>query len=305
MNIGIMLGSTPDPEASLDKFVSVALDVEARGFSSLWLAHIRGHDAIIAMGLAARETTALEVGTAVTPIQPRHPTALAQETLTAQAMARGRFTLGVGLSHQVVIEDMLGLSYARPAQTMREYLKVLRPLLNGQESHYEGELYQVNFGLSVNDAIKPVPVIIAALGPMMLQVAGAFSDGTCLWMTGPKTIASHVVPRLNEAAELVGNPSRRVVAGFPVLLTNDEKKGRAVIASQLARYGQLPSYRAMLDRESLSGPSDIALVGGENVIKQQIETIREAGATDFIAALIETGDGSSTRTLDFLTELNA
>ena len=305
MNLGIMMGATPDPAASLQKFINTARDVEARGFPSLWLAHIRGHDAIIAMALAARETTTLEVGTAVTPIQPRHPSALAQETLTAQALANGRFTLGVGLSHQRVIEDMLGLSYAQPAKTMREYLEVLCPLLRGEQTRYDGDLYRVQFGLEVGDAQTPVPVVVAALGPRMLEVAGTLAQGTCLWMCGPRTISSHITPRINEAAQGAGNPAPRIVAGFPVLLTNDEAAGRETIAKQLAVYGQLPSYRAMLDREGVEGPADLALVGGENAITEQVEKVREAGTTDLIAALIETGDGSATRTLDFLTELNS
>ena len=304
MNIGIMLGATPDPNASLEKFIATARDVEARGFPSLWLAHIRGHDAIIAMALAARETTTLEVGTAVTPIQPRHPSALAQEALTAQALANGRFTLGIGLSHQRVIEDMLGLSYERPARTMREYLEVLCPLLDGKEANVDGELYRVRLGLEINDAKKPVPIVVAALGPRMLEVAGTHAQGTCLWMTGPQTIRSHVVPLIGAAAERAGNTPPRIVAGFPMLLTNDETAGRELIAKQLAVYGQLPSYRAMLDREGVAGPADLAVVGGENAITEHVERIRDAGTTDLVAVLIESGDGSANRTLDFLTELN-
>ena len=304
MNLGIMLGATPDPNASLEKFIATARDVEARGFPSLWLAHIRGHDAIIAMALAARETTTLEVGTAVTPIQPRHPSALAQEALTAQALANGRFTLGIGLSHQRVIEDMLGLSYERPARTMREYLEVLCPLLDGKEANVDGELYRVRLGLEINDAKKPVPIVVAALGPRMLEVAGTHAQGTCLWMTGPQTIRSHVVPLIGAAAERAGNTPPRIVAGFPMLLTNDETAGRELIAKQLAVYGQLPSYRAMLDREGVAGPADLAVVGGENAITEHVERIRDAGTTDLVAVLIESGDGSANRTLDFLTELN-
>jgi len=304
MNLGIMLGATPDPNASLEKFIATARDVEARGFPSLWLAHIRGHDAIIAMALAARETTTLEVGTAVTPIQPRHPSALAQEALTAQALANGRFTLGIGLSHRRVIEDMLGLSYDRPARTMREYLEVLCPLLDGKEANVDGELYRVRLGLEINDAKKPVPIVVAALGPRMLEVAGTHAQGTCLWMTGPQTIRSHVVPLIGAAAERAGNAPPRIVAGFPMLLTNDETAGRELIAKQLAVYGQLPSYRAMLDREGVAGPADLAVVGGENAITEHVERIRDAGTTDLVAVLIESGDGSANRTLDFLTELN-
>lgn len=300
MNIGIMMGATPDPNASMDNFVAIAKDVEARGFPSLWLAHIRGHDAIMAMALAGRETETLELGTAVTPIQPRHPTALAQQALTAQAMARGRFRLGVGLSHKRVIEDMLGLSYDAPAETMREYLEVLTPLLRGEGCEYEGARHRVNFALDVGDAATPVPLLVAALGPRMLEIAGRFTDGTILWMTGPNTIEAHIVPSITAAASEMGRGAPRVVAGFPIVLTNDDAAARESIAKQLAVYGQLPSYRAMLDREGVDGPADLALVGGENVLRAALERVEASGATDVIGVLMETEPGSAARTLDFL-----
>ncbi|MEM7253540.1 MAG: TIGR03564 family F420-dependent LLM class oxidoreductase [Pseudomonadota bacterium] len=300
MRTGIMLGATPDPEGSLDKTIAIAKDVERRGFPSLWLAHIRGHDALIAMGLAARETTSLEVGTAVTPIQPRHPVVLAQQALTTQAMARGRFTLGVGLSHQVVIENMYGLSYAQPAATMAEYLEVLTPLLAGRAVKHTGERHRVDMGLDVPDAPTPVPLLIAALGPQMLSIAGTHSDGTVLWMTGARTIKEHVVPTITNAATQAERPAPRVVAGFPVALTNDVASARETIAQQLQVYGQLPSYRAMLDREGVAGPADLALVGGENVLADELDRIAEAGTTDFIAVVMETDPGARERTLAFL-----
>jgi len=153
MKFGIMLGATPDPDATLDKYVDIARDVEARGFDSLWLAHIRTHDAVMAMALAGRETKKIEVGTAVTPIQPRHPMALAQQALSASDMAKGRFTLGIGLSHKIVIEDMLGLSWTRLAKTMEEYLLVLNPLLQGETAALNGEQYQVEISLTIEKLV--------------------------------------------------------------------------------------------------------------------------------------------------------
>ena len=300
MRIGIMLGATPDPDASMDKFVRIAQDVEALGFDSLWMAHIRSHDAIMAMALAGRETKRIEVGTAVTPLQPRHPAALGQQALTASAMAGGRFSLGIGLSHKIVIEDALGLSYAQPAKTTREYLEVLTPILRGETAKFNGDLYNVHVEVKVADAVLPVPVLTAALGPMMLQVAGTLSDGTILWMTGPRTIAEHVVPTIGTAAQAAGRPPPRVVAGFPVILTHDETAARQFVGEQLAIYGKLPSYRAMLDREGVAGPADLALVGDETKLRHAMQQIADAGATEFTAVVMETGDGSARRTLGFL-----
>jgi F420-dependent oxidoreductase-like protein len=300
MKLGIMTGAIPDPSATIDNFIAQAKDLEARGFASFWLANTRGHDAVSAMAMAGRETTVLEVGTAVTPIQPRHPSALAQQALTASALARGRFTLGIGLSHKVVIEDSLGLSYARPAKTMGEYLEILGPLLRGDEAAFKGDLYRSKYALGVGDAATPVPLIVAALGPMMLELAGRHSDGTALWMTGARTIAQHVVPTMGAAARAAGRPSPRVIAGFPVVLSNDAEATRQIVSKILQVYGQLPSYRAMMDREGAASPGDIALVGDEGELDAALARVAEAGATDLIAVLVETEPGAKARTLDFL-----
>ncbi len=300
MKLGIMLGAVPGPEARIDTLLDRARDVEARGFASLWMAHIRGHDAVMAMALAGRETQRIEVGTAVTPVQPRHPVALAQQALSAAAIAGGRFSLGIGLSHKVVIEDMLGLSWARPARTMADYLDVLAPLLAGAAAEAANDHHRVAMGLDVADAATPVPLLVAALGPRMLEIAGRRTDGTILWMTGPKTIRDHVVPALAAAAGAAGHPTPRAIAGFPVVLTNDAAGTREKVGQLLKVYGRLPSYRAMLDREGLAGPADLALVGDEAELRAALTRIREAGASDLIAVLPDTEDGAAARTLDFL-----
>ena len=143
MRIGVMAGATGGPDGELDGLVARAKNLEARGFHSMWMANIFGLDAITSLAIAGRETERIELGTAVVPSYPRHPGAIAQQCLTAQAAAKGRFVLGVGLSHQIVIENMFGLSYAKPARHMREYMAVLGPLLRGEPAKFEGEEYQV------------------------------------------------------------------------------------------------------------------------------------------------------------------
>ena len=302
MKIGIMTGAIPDPGATIDGFIDLARDVEHRGFASLWLANTRGHDAVTAMAIAGRETSKIEVGTAVTPIQPRHPSALAQQALSAAALARGRFTLGVGLSHKVVIEDALGLSYSQPAKTMHEYLQILTPLLRGEGAAFKGDLYKSKIELTVN-AATPVPLIVAALGPMMLDLAGRYSDGTALWMTGPRTIGQHVVPGIGASAAAAGRPSPRIIAGFPVVLSSKPDETREKISEILKVYGQLPSYRAMMDREGAATPGDIALVGDEVALNAAVSQIQDAGTTELIAVLLETEPGAKQRTMDYLQSL--
>jgi 5,10-methylenetetrahydromethanopterin reductase len=298
MRIGIMAGATGGDD-SLDGLVTSAKNFEARGFDTMWMANIFGIDAITAAAVIGRETHTIGLGTAVVPTYPRHPTALAQQAITAQVACAGRFALGIGLSHQVVIESMLGLSYARRAQHMREYMAVLGPLLRGEPAKFEGEEYRVNLALDIPGAM-PVPTLLAALGDHMLRIAGQTADGTILWMTGPDTIESHVGPKLRAAATDVGRPEPRIVAGLPIVLTDNVEAARESIDKTLVIYGQLPSYRAMLDKEGAAGPSDVALLGDEKALDAQIQRLRDIGVTDFSASIVSTEDGAVARTLDYL-----
>jgi F420-dependent oxidoreductase-like protein len=299
MRIGLMVGATDGPGGAIEGLIAAAKRDEAAGFPNVWMANIFGLDAVNALALVGRETSRIELGTAVVPTYPRHPFALAQQALTTQAASRGRFALGIGLSHKVVIENMLGMSYDKPARHMREYLKVIGPLLRGEGVQFQGEQYRVAAQLQVPGATR-VPLLVAALGPTMLRLTGELADGTITWMTGPKTLSSHVIPVLREAAKAAGRPEPRVVAGFPILVTRKPAEAREKIAKALVIYGQLPSYRAMLDREGASGPADIALAGDEGFLRGELARLRELGVTDFSAAITPVEDGAEERTRAFL-----
>ena len=302
MRIGVMLGASGG-EDSIDGVVRTAQRVEEAGLDNLWMANIFSFDAISTLSIVGREVPRLRLGTAVTPTYPRHPTAIAQQALTAAAATGNRFTLGIGLSHKIVIETMLGLSYDKPARHMREYLDVLMPLLRGETLNYQGELYRVG-GLTLTvPGAEPVPTVVAALGPLMLRVAGELADGTNTWMVGPKTMETHIVARLTKAAEAAGRPAPTVVGGVPIVLTHKPDEARQQIAQNLVMYGQLPSYRAMLDREGVEGPADIAIVGDENALRGEIDRFRNAGVTDFNAAIMAVEDGAYERTLEFLASM--
>jgi F420-dependent oxidoreductase-like protein len=287
------------PNGTLGDFIDDAKQAEADGFAFFSVPNIFGHDAIGAITVAGRETERIEFATGVVPTPPRHPTALAQQALTAQAACGGRFTLGIGLSHKIVIETMFGLSYARPAKQMEEYLEVLVPLLQGKPAAYQGEIFQVNAGLQVPDA-EPVQTIVAALGPRMLEVTGRLADGTATWMTGPKTLANHIVPSINKAAAAAGRPQPRVMAGLPVAITNDADAAREFANKAFQMYGTLPSYRAMLDREGVAGPGDVAILGDEATLRAALDGLRDAGVTDFGAALFPADSEAIARTREFL-----
>lgn len=299
MRIGIMIGASAREDGGLDGVVERAKAYEARGFHSLWMANVFSYDAIGALGIVGRETSRIELGSAVVPTYPRHPVAIAQQALTTQAASRGRFVLGIGLSHQLVIEGLLGLSYARRAAHMREYLEVLAPLLRGEPASWKGEEYRVQAALQVPGA-APVPVLVAALGPAMLRLAGRLASGTVTWMTGPKTLADHTVPVLAAAAREAGRPAPRVVAGLPIALVRDAGAARERAARDFSIYAQLPSYRAMLDREGAAGPADVAIAGDERALGDALRRLEEAGVTDFCAAVFEPEPGAAARTAEYL-----
>jgi F420-dependent oxidoreductase-like protein len=194
---------------------------------------------------------------------------------------------------------MLGLSYAKPALQMREYLEVLMPLVQGRQASFQGELYRVNAGLQVAGA-APVPVVVAALGPRMLQVAGTLADGTATWMTGVKTLASHTVPTIGAAAKDAGRPEPRVIAALPIALTRDRDGAREAAGRAFQIYGSLPSYRAMLDREGAAGPGDVAIVGDESDLRTGLRELADAGVTDFAASIYAADADAVERTTAFL-----
>jgi len=298
MRFGVMIGGYGS-RISVDGFIETARDLESRGFDTMWIPHVFGHDAINLAGLVGRETQRIELGTAVVPSYPRHPAALAQQAITTGAACRGRFTLGIGLSHPPVIEQMLGLSYARRAEHMREYMAVLGPLLRGEPVKFEGEEYRVAMTVEVPDA-EPVPVILAALGDRMLEIAGRESAGTILWMAGFGAIERHVVPKLRAIAEKAGRPEPRIVAGMHIALTSNADIANERVGELLEQYRMMPSYRAMIEREASATPADFAILGDEKALDAGIERLRNIGVTDFDANILDFEEGSHERTLDYL-----
>ena len=304
MKYGIMTGSGFDPKPSLAGLISNAQRLEKMGFDSIWMANHYSYDAINVLSLIGNCTSTIELGTAVVPSFPRHPVAMAQQVLTANAACKNRFTLGLGVSHKFFIEDELGIGYRTPAKHMAEYLDVMMPLINSRQVDTEGDLYRVKTHIDITETGKP-SVLIAALGPKMLEIAGHNTDGTTLWQTGPVTIEKHTIPTIHQAATEAGRPSPRIVTGMPVVLTDNTQKARDAINEKLKFYGEIPSYRAMLDREGAVGPGDIAIVGNEQELRQQIQQLEDIGVTDLNAVLIDVESDSYERTLSFLASEKA
>jgi F420-dependent oxidoreductase-like protein len=286
MRLGVMVdASAPGGgSASVDMLVGQVATRANDGLDSAWFANVFGVDALTMIAVAGRAVPGIELGSSVVPIYTRHPQAMAQQALTTQAAVGGRLTLGLGLSHQVVVEQRWGLSFERPLEYMREYLAILLPLLRGETVSVAGERLKCEGQIVVHGATPP-PVLLAALGPRMLRLAGEQTDGTLTWMAGPKTIAKHIAPHLNAAAEEAGRQKPRIVVGLPLCVTDDFDSAHTRAARIYDRYGQLPSYRAMLDREGAAGPADVAIVGTETEVTQQLAALEQAGATDFCASV--------------------
>lgn len=272
------------------------------GVHSVACSQIFGYDALTLLAVVGATVPDIELVTAVVPTYPRHPIALAAQALTVAAVTGGRLTLGIGLSHQVVVEGVYGLSYDRPARHMREYLSVLGPLLRGEQVAFEGETMQVStMGPLEVDAPAP-PVLVAAMGPVMLRLAGTLADGTSTWMTGPATVEAHITPTITAAAEAAGRPRPRVAVGLPVCVTAEVDAARARADKVFAIYGRLPSYRAMLDREGAAGPGDVAVVGDDESVAAQLRALVDVGATECTAAPFGTPEERA-RTVALVTDL--
>ena len=306
MRIGVFVGASTADLMSLDELIGRIKQAEADGFDSFWVPHIsaRGYDALTVLALAGAQTSRIELGVGVVPTYPRHPVALAQQALTTAAASNGRFVLGIGPSHRPGIEGSFGLSYDRPALHTREYLSVLRPLMAEGRVQFSGEFYNVNAELDVLDRPR-CPVLISALAPRMLRLAGQRADGTITWMAGPRTIREHITPSIGQSAEASGREPPRVCVGLPTAVCDDEAAGRRQAAADFERYGQLVNYRRVLDIEGVEGPSEVAVVGNENSLQRQLEQFAAGGATDFIANIFTVGDDgeSGARTYAALKDL--
>jgi F420-dependent oxidoreductase-like protein len=298
MRIGIFGGEVAG-HGGIDDVAASARRAADEGFTSYWMPQIFGLDALTSLAVLGREVPGIELGTAVVPTYPRHPMMLAGQALTTQAISGGRLTLGIGLSHQLVIEGMFGQSFEKPLRHMREYLSILMPLVHERTVSFRGATLSASGTLNIAGA-TPFPVLIAALGPKMLELAGQAADGTITWMTGPATLESHTVPTITKAAEQAGRLPPRVCVGLPVCVTDDPAGARERATRVFAVYDSLPSYKAMLDREGAMGPADVAIVGDEATVASAVRRLADVGITDFAAVeygSVSKGDRERTREL--------
>ncbi|MFO7280702.1 MAG: TIGR03564 family F420-dependent LLM class oxidoreductase [Thermoanaerobacterales bacterium] len=302
MRISTTVGLQLHGPQTLDDVVDEVRHAATLGLHGAWWSQTFGWDALTAIAVTGRAVGDLAVlGTAVVPTYPRHVLALAGQALTTQAAVGGRLVLGVGPSHAPVVEGALGLAYDRPARHTREYLSALVPLLAGSPVDVRGELVRATGATPVPGAAPP-PVLLAALGPVMLRIAGELADGTIVTWVTERSLDAHVVPRVTAAAEAAGRPRPQVVVSLPVALTDDPDAARAWVADRFGAANDLPSYRAVLDREGVAGVEDVVVAGPEGAVRRAVDRLAGAGATELVAVPVGPPDQVE-RTLALLGDI--
>lgn len=294
MKIGLGVGELSGSAPNVEEIVGEIVSAEGEGFETAWLAQVFGTDALTDVVVAGTKTSKIKLGTAVVPTWPRHPMVMAQQAITTNVAVGGRLRLGIGLSHKPVIEAMFGIPFEKPAAHTEEYLQVLTSLVRGGAVSHMGEQYRVNGTIAVNGA-APFPIYTAALGPRMLKAAGKIADGTVTWMTGRKTIESHISPTIKAAAEEAERPAPSIIVGLPVAVCDDVPAAQERASRIFAIYPTLPSYRAMLDREGIADASGLIVAGDESAVESQLNEYVDAGATEFCLVVVGVGESSEER----------
>jgi F420-dependent oxidoreductase-like protein len=301
IGIGVNVAATlPDSRGRnvVDELVARARDAEAAGVDTVWLPQGYGFDTLTVHAAVAREVPRVELGASVVVVQPRHPRVLAAQAQTVQAASRGRLALGLGVSHPGLLE-VYGIPFERPVAALRAHLDVLSPILDGQAVPGATGTGSDAAATTVPGASPRVPVLLGALGPVMLRLAGERTSGTITFLSGPRTIGDEVVPRITRAAETAGRTRPRVVVGLPVAVTAEPARVRDALSDAYAPYARLPSYAATLARDGFVAPGEIALAGSEEEVVEGLRRYADAGATDVNVSLVGTGEEQA-RTLAVL-----
>ena len=316
MRLGLMIGSDKERQRG-DRLAGLIADgraAEDAGFASFWIPQVPGYfDAMTAIALLGQITERIEIGSAVIPIQTRHPIAMAQQALTTQLACEGRFALGLGTSHHWIVDGQLGLPYERPAHLMRNYLEVISAAFTGPGPvDAENDTYRVHSPMDVAEPM-PMPILIAALGPTMLRIAGEQTSGTILWMADERAIGDHVAPRITSAATSAGRPAPRIVAGVPVALcSNAELDGARAYASEVLGHADFsPNYVRLLEHGDAADVGDTMAAGDERAVLTRLRRYRDAGVTDLAARIVPLGadpaarTASRMRTQEFIADIRA
>ncbi|MFJ2960155.1 TIGR03564 family F420-dependent LLM class oxidoreductase [Streptomyces sp. NPDC087270] len=280
MRIGLYVGDQSDLQSQIEQARAAA----EHGLTSAFFSQVLAWDPLTVAALVGAAVPGIEVGTAVVQTYPRHPISLAGQALTVAAATGNRLTLGIGPSHKQIIEGVYGLSYDQPARHTRAYLTALRAELSGT-------------GHVQVPGAQPPRVLLSALGPVMLRIAGELADGTVTVWTTAATVADHIRPRIDAVAK-----DPRVVAAVMLSVTDRPDTVRQEVAGALGFASDLPSYRALLDRQGQSNVAETIIAGDEDTIAAAIHAYADAGATDVLVSLVG-NSAEKARTLNLAGEL--
>lgn len=316
MRLGVMIGAERgDMARKVKKLLDDIEWAESAGLDTAWMPQVpNDFDLMTMVALMGTRTSRIELGTAVVPLQAQHPIALARQSLSVHACTGGRLALGVGPSHHWIVRDMLGIPYEKPAKYTRDYLEVLNAALAGPgDIDVENDTFTVHNPTVLGTDDKPLPVFVAALGPVMLQIAGELADGTVLWMADERAIGDHIAPRISKAADNAGRKAPRIVAGIPVCLcANSEIDAAKERANRiLAEAETSPNYQKLLDRGDARDVGDLTAAGDEEAILARFRQFADAGVTDLSVRLLPIGDNrdelvaSKYRTREVISQLAA
>jgi F420-dependent oxidoreductase-like protein len=273
----MQIGMWIDDEMPLPAVVDAVVDAERKGFARAWFGQRLGWDPLTAIAAVGDRAPRIALGTSIVVTWSRHPLTLAAEALTVQAAVQGRFTLGIGPSHQLIVESRFGHRWHRPGLHVEEQLDVLLPALRGEAVEVHGETVTAVGTLTAPGAPAP-PLLLSAHGPRLLRLAGERADGVITTWTDPRSVAEHVVPAVQAAA--AGRPGPQIVVGVIATLTDDPDAARAHVAQNFGIAGQLPSYRRTLDQAGMAGPEDTVLAGNEAELEKAVRRFGDAGVTE-------------------------
>ncbi|MET9535371.1 LLM class F420-dependent oxidoreductase [Streptomyces sp. NPDC006649] len=291
MSTGVVLFAPPEAPNYVDTIVEQAREAAAAGLRSAWFGQRFDYDSPGLAAIVGREVPQLRVGSSAIPIFGRHPLLVSSQAQTTQAATHGRYDLGLALGAPAFMEATFGLPYDRPIGLLREFLTVVRSLVETGTADFHGERLSTTTLMSakVPGAEPTVPVLVAAMGPQALRVTGELADGTIPYLAGPKTLDEHIVPTIISAAQKAGRPTPRVVTLLPIVVTSDVDRVRENAERQLAMYDQLPSYHRVVGLEGKDRAAELAVIGDEETVAAAIRRYRSAGATEIVATETDLG----------------
>ena len=302
MKISVYSGSF-DREIGFFDRINYFKALEEKGFKSLWIANANSYDALTLIQYLSTQISSMELGTAVIPVFSKHPVELAQQILTTGLISNNRLKIGLGVSHKYRVENELGLRYVTPVLYMKEFLIILKDILNKGYSKFNGNIFNVDVSIDA-EICNDLDIYLAALGPKMLGIAKKYTEGTITWMTGYKTINSNIFPALNSTSD----DRRSIVSAIPICITDDLERVTYEAKSIFKFYNNYPNYKKMIIQEGVKDPGDLAIVGDEDYAYNILQEYANSGVTEILAVVfgedINKRINLQSRTLDFLLSIN-